>query len=114
MSKLCKMLFLGMAFAVLLFAVFLVCCALFFDRREARTPTEVCIANLKQLDGAKGVWALEHLKQTNRVPNWDDILGDTNYIHRIPICPLGGTYTLGSFEEPPRCSIPGHVLRIPE
>jgi hypothetical protein len=79
---------------------------------RARTPSSCnsCIANLKQLEGAKDTWALEHGKQKEDIPNWNDIIGEKAYIWRMPECPRGGTYTLGPVAERPRCSIPEHVL----
>gem|GEM_PF-7056323 len=37
-----------------------------------------CQANLKQLEGAKASWALEHDKTTNDTPTWAEIIGRTN------------------------------------
>ena len=34
-----------------------------------------------------------------------------DYLPQMPVCPSGGTYTLGTPEgDPPACSIPGHTL----
>jgi hypothetical protein len=68
-----------------------------------------CINNLRLIDGAKQQWALEKDKSTNDVPTWEDIqpfLGSKE----TPHCPKGGEYTIGSVNEPPRCSISGHQL----
>jgi len=59
---------------------------------------------------AKATWALEFGQDTNDVPAWSDIIGETNYLSRLPTCPSRGTYTLRSVGEPPVYSVPGHVL----
>src|SRR5687768_4212069 len=74
------------------------------------SPLDACICNLKQLEGAKATWALEHGKRTNDIPMWSDIIGETNYISSKPVCPLGGAYMLGAVADIPRCTVPGHVL----
>jgi hypothetical protein len=74
------------------------------DRRNA------CIANLKQLEGAKANWALESHKTTNDTPVSRDLFGKDSYIFSEPKCPAGGVYTLGKVGVPPRCSIEGHSL----
>jgi hypothetical protein len=76
---------------------------------KARTVSQenACINNLRQIDGAKQQWALEKGKQATDVPTWDDL---KPYLGRIPVCPAGGTYTIGPVGEKPTCSIPGHRL----
>jgi len=71
-----------------------------------------CIYNLRLIDSAKGQWALENHKQNTDTPTADDI---RPYLGRgpageFPVCPDGGTYTIGTIAEKPRCSVPGHVL----
>ncbi len=68
-----------------------------------------CINNLRQLDGAKHQWALEHNKTANDIPTLQDILA---YLpnQAAPVCPAGGQSTLNAVGPPPTCSIPGHEL----
>src|SRR5215469_15263460 len=73
-----------------------------------------CVANLRQLEGAKEQWALEFHKSTNDIVTVTDlrpyysVSGTTN--HRAMLtCPQGGTYTLGRVGELPSCSIPQHT-----
>src|SRR6266478_6618514 len=63
---------------------------------KARTPsqTSACIANLKQIDGAKATWALEQKKTSSDTPGTTDLFGATLYIRSTPNCPAGGTYVL--------------------
>lgn len=68
-----------------------------------------CIANLRLIYLAKQAWALDKKKTDNDVPTEQDLLpylkGEV-----FPVCPAGGTYTIGPVGELPTCSIPGHVL----
>jgi len=69
-----------------------------------------CIANLKQIEGAKACWALELKKQTNASPADSDLFGTNAYIRMKPECPGGGTYNIGGLWQRPLCSVPGHTL----
>jgi hypothetical protein len=77
------------------------------------TPSsyDSCINNLRQIDGAKQQWALEHGKKVDDKVTWNDI---TPYIRlkNAPRlwCPQGGAYILGTVAENPRCSVKGHIL----
>lgn len=62
-----------------------------------------CINNLRQIDAAKRLWALE-TGRTNgpvipaQLDKW--------YFHDRPLaCPSGGTYTYGDIGQPPVCSL---------
>ena len=107
MSDVWKMVFFSVVFAMLLVG--------FVTVRQSgvghvSSTTKACISNLKQLEGAKAVWALEHGKGTNDMPRWSEIIGKTNYLESKPICPQGGSYTLGAVGTTARCTVPGHVL----
>jgi len=71
-----------------------------------------CIANLKQLEGAKNSWAVENGKTTNDIPKESELCGPNGYIRQKPQCPQGGTYVIGRVGEAPRCTIPEHSLDI--
>jgi hypothetical protein len=75
-----------------------------------------CINNLRQIVAAKDQWAIEKSKTTNDVPTWDDIRPyfPSAWTNNIPICPDGGTYTIGRIGEPPTCSIGGRSHTLPE
>ena len=78
--------------------------------KPKHAPRLSCIANLKQIEGAKDVWVIDRNKTTNDVPTLDDLVGETGYINKMPKCSVGGVYTLGRVDEKPTCSIPGHTL----
>jgi hypothetical protein len=69
-----------------------------------QAPDISCVNNLVQIDRFKNQWALENHKTTQDTPTWDDL---RIYIRAgsIPICPEGGTYTVGSLGELPKCSL---------
>ena len=66
-------------------------------------------AILHPIQAAKEVWAIEHKKADAEIPSDSDIFGNSGYMRVQPVCPLGGTYTLGAVTQHPRCSIPGHT-----
>jgi hypothetical protein len=72
------------------------------------TPSQnSCINVLRQLDGAKGQWAMENQKTANDVPSWSDLAPycRPDLVH----CPQGGTYTLGRVGGLDTCSVPEHA-----
>lgn len=95
----------------------LVVCAVVFPnfiRARSTSAQNACINNLRQIEGAKRQWALEYNITNDYTPSWADV---QPYLGRgpqgeIPKCPQGGTYTLQSLSELPRCSIggPNHSL----
>src|SRR5437762_4183180 len=74
---------------------------------KARTASQknACIANLKQMDGAKATWALEQKKVNSDLPVDTDLFGSTQYIRDKPECPGGGSYTLNTVDTRPGCSL---------
>ena len=83
------------------------------DQAHASGPDAAtrCTATLHAIDGAKKVWALEHRKLDAEIPTDADLFGLTNYIRVKPICPSGGSYTIGAVQDAPLCSTPGHIFR---
>src|SRR3982750_301070 len=65
---------------------------------KARTASQknACIANMKQIDGAKATWALENKKTAADTPVAADLYGTDKYIRDTPNCPAGGAYTIGA------------------
>jgi len=70
---------------------------------------EMCINSLRQIYAAKAQWALELNKAATDTPTEQDLLPYLSG-NVFPVCPSGGTYTIGAVGNPPTCSIPGHVL----
>ena len=76
----------------------------FIKAREA-SQRNACIANLKQIDGAKQTWALETKQVAGASPGAAALYGPTLYIRDTPLCPANGTYTIGAVSEKPTCSL---------
>ncbi|MBN2506515.1 MAG: prepilin-type N-terminal cleavage/methylation domain-containing protein [Verrucomicrobia bacterium] len=81
-----------------------------FVRARQSSQTSACIANLKQIDGAKATWALEMKKTNLDTPTDADLFGATLYIREKPQCPGGGTYSLNAVDTKPTCTVAGHTL----
>ena len=84
-----------------------------FVKARAASQKNACIANLKQLDGAKASWALEQKKTVTDSPADTDLFGATQYIRDKPECPGGGTYVIGAVAEMVTCTLSstqGHSL----
>ena len=81
-----------------------------FVKARTASQTSACIANLKQVDGAKATWALEQKKTNSDSPTDGDLFGSTLYIRQKPACPAGGAYTLAAVDTKPSCNITGHTL----
>lgn len=77
------------------------------------SKVNACIANLKQIDGAKQTWALEYHKPLGVMATDADLFGPDRYIPTKPVCPGKGTYTAGKVGEDSQCSIKGHSLAAP-
>src|SRR6266436_7080461 len=69
-----------------------------FVKARQASQKNACIANLKQINGAKATWALEQKKNNTDTPGTTDIYGATSYIRDQPTCPGGGTYTLSQVD----------------
>lgn len=85
----------------------------YVPRNSAASPS--CLAQLKQIQGANEMYALENkLTATNRISISDVSGGADKFIRPLInaelVCPQGGTYSITTVGEPPRCSVQGHSL----
>ena len=78
---------------------------------RTRVDQTKCIVNLTQLAEAKRSWATLTKPEASTTPQPSD-LGPYLKSSHLPVCPTGGTYTLGAVNESPRCSHAdkGHAL----
>ena len=84
-----------------------------FVKARQSSQVNACIANLKQIEGAKANWAMENRKTNADTPTDANLFGATAYIRVKPTCPGGGAYTLNAVDTLPACSIvgpPAHAL----
>ena len=76
------------------------------------TQKDACNSNLHRIDAAKQQWASETKQTVDASPTWQDLMP---YLAAaptggVPVCPAGGTYTIGRMSEMPSCSAPGHTI----
>ena len=88
----------------------LFCSKIDTPHRRCTSAKSVCLANLKQIEAAKAIWALEYHKDTNDIPSNSDLFRTNLYLHFRPVCVAGGAYRIGKVGELTRCWIPGHTL----
>src|SRR5688572_25698155 len=74
-----------------------------FVKPRSRAALNTCVANLKQIDGAKEQWALEHQRKTGAPVGFSDIIGTDSYLKNTPQCPGNGIYTVHAIGQPPTC-----------
>jgi competence protein ComGC len=79
----------------------------FVKAREA-AQRNACVSNLKAIDGAKMVWALENKKEQTDTPVDADLFGTGKAVRAKPVCPVGGIYTINSVDTKPTCTVRGH------
>lgn len=76
-----------------------------FVKARNTAQTKTCVANLRQIDGAKQQWVIDEKKNGSDVPGKTDLYGTTLYIKIEPACPLSGAYTIGTVSANPACSL---------
>ncbi|MGH8248948.1 MAG: competence type IV pilus major pilin ComGC [Gammaproteobacteria bacterium] len=84
-----------------------------FAKARMYSQRNACIANLKQIEGAKATWAMEQKKTSTDTPALSDLWGASNYIRDQPYCPSGGTYNPEQVQTKASCSegpTMGHTL----
>lgn len=77
-----------------------------FVKARQSAQKNACIANLRQLEGAKENWALENKKTEGTATTGSETA--INAFLRgsaAPACPGGGTYTYGTVGTAPSCSL---------
>ena len=75
-----------------------------FVKARESAQRNACIANLKQIEGAKQQWAVENKKGSNDSPNNTELYGANLYIKNEPKCPANGGYTIGAVANVASCS----------
>ncbi len=81
-----------------------------FIRAKEVAQRTACLANLKTIEGVKGMWALENRRANADTPTDTDLFGPGLYIREKPQCPSSGSYSLNTVESKPTCSVPSHTL----
>jgi prepilin-type N-terminal cleavage/methylation domain-containing protein len=83
-----------------------------FVKARSVTQTDVCIDNLRQIDSAKQLWALENQQPPTALPVQASV---QPYIGRgsvgvWPTCPANGSYVINAVSTAPSCNIAQHFL----
>ncbi|MDP8258006.1 MAG: prepilin-type N-terminal cleavage/methylation domain-containing protein [Candidatus Aadella gelida] len=79
-----------------------------FTKSRQRTHLYACISNLKGIDNAKEIWAMESGTGAIGTPSWSDLVPD--YLSSEPSCPSGGACDLGDTNTQSTCTVEGHSL----
>jgi competence protein ComGC len=84
-----------------------------FVKARQTAQKYACLNNLRRIEGAKEVWALQNNKDTNSTPTMQDLTpflkGNVTKLQ----CPAGGNYAINKVGVPPSCSIASHDLFNP-
>jgi len=102
--------YIGIALSLFVLPLLLAIAIPNFVKARQTAQRNMCINNLRQIDGAKRSWALENKKEKTDTPTQSDLMP---YFGEFPTCPAGGTYQINSVGEPPTCSVPDHRLTEP-
>ena len=81
-------------------------------RARTSSRTSTCMANLKRIEDAKELWAMETHASPTATPTQTQLIGDpvNGYMQAWPECPENGTYTIGDMQTRPACTVSDHVL----
>ena len=99
-----------------IFAVIAILCVVILNHlidppppHRSHSPRHFCFQNLRTIQNAKELWALEHDASSNSIPTEAELFGVERYIPNPPSCPIAGEYQLGRISERVRCSIHGEA-----
>jgi competence protein ComGC len=84
-----------------------------FVKARETAQKYACINNLRRIEGAKEVWALQNNKDTNSTPTMQDLTPFLKGNVATLRCPAGGSYAINKVGVPPSCTIPSHDLFNP-
>ena len=92
-----------------------VICITALDQARVVVDGPPCCYNLLVVEAAKQKWVMLHDRSSNDVPSWAELRTDLPQDWRdgMPICPTGGTYTLGRAADDAKCSVGGEGHTLP-
>jgi hypothetical protein len=101
--------YLGIAWAIVFIPLMAAIAIPNFVKARETAQRNACINNLRQIDAAKQMWAVEKGKSQDAVPTPAD-LGP--YLPNFAglKCLKGGVYQINAVNRPATCSVPGHTL----
>lgn len=77
-------------------------------KARAASAKSTCLSNLRKIDLAKDLWALDYRKRAKDMPQEDDLFGFGGYIPTKLQCPAGGDYVLEAVKVAAYCTFPEH------
>ncbi|MEW6307097.1 MAG: hypothetical protein AB1705_26840 [Verrucomicrobiota bacterium] len=86
----------------------LVQCIPGMKRAQPMAQRNSCIANLRQIEGAKEIWDTD--QGTNGAAPTATDIAKLLKGQQLPICPAGGTYSMSGVNQKPSCTVAGHTL----
>ncbi|MFC1576312.1 hypothetical protein ACFL3J_01430 [Candidatus Omnitrophota bacterium] len=86
-----------------IFALFAAIAIPNFMKARQGAMTHVCRQNLKRIDVAKELWAMDANAPDTAIPTWIDLV--PRYLTKKSECPDGGEYLIGSVNSSARCTI---------
>ena len=84
-----------------------------FVHARISSRKNTCIANLRQIENAKTVWANENNRNGGSRPTDADLFGSNQYLRHKPACPASGEYSLEIVDVKVKCTFgptEGHSL----
>ena len=95
-------------------------CQWYYNTHKTSAAIAPCVNNLMIIDMCKQNWANVNGKKSTDVPTWGDLKEELEsyaihygWSNGIPVCPDGGTYTIGRVGEQPTCSVGGPMHSLP-
>jgi hypothetical protein len=79
--------------------------------KQAQDLASACINILRQIDGAKQMWALDNKKTPDALPTPADLAPYFPNNTFPGACPGGGAYSINAVGVMATCTVPGHVLK---
>jgi competence protein ComGC len=96
---------------ILMFPLFALIAIPNFVKARELAQKNGCIVNLRGIEDAKEMWALENKKTSSAVPTDSDLFGPGKVLTEKPHCPKGGTYSYNRADQKPTCTVPGHEIQ---
>ncbi len=72
-----------------------------FISYRKQSQATACVTNLKEIQSAKELWYMNNSAN----PTLTDLVGSDKKIKTTPVCPAGGSYTVGDSTTDPTCGI---------
>ncbi len=82
-----------------------------FVKNRKSSQQTACIENLRKIEDAKSVWALERGKKSGDPVATNELIGPNAYLKSQPFCPGGGDYDYQVIDTLATCTITNHELR---